>query len=214
MRMAYNREKQESESCHPLNIPLLYGSKDMPSYQHRPITFVRQPTTEMLAYLAGVMDSDGCFSLYNYPRRTRGQYSIEVFVGIKQTQPEAIQLLAYTFGGTVYLHKPNAKRGKPLYYWKRGSRHAAFVAATLLPYLRIKPRQAEILIEMQAEITSNWGQYQAQVWADYPAGRRLVYRASISPESLARRMTLLQELRGLNHLGREVASELFSTHHA
>ena len=167
---------------------------------HVVIYNVEMEATELeLAYLAGIMDGDGCFALFHYKGRNRGRFSLEVFTSIKQTQHEALDLLAYIFGGTVRLTKPSSPGGKLLYLWKRSGTHAADVATQLLPYLRLKKRQAEIVIACQEEITrERFRELGPPQEAHYSSGVRLVRRFGISDASLVRRMTWLQEMRALN----------------
>ncbi len=155
------------------------------------------PTT--LAYLAGIMDADGCFAMYRYPRRNQGRSGIYTFVSIKQTQPEAVTLLSETFGGKVRLVKASAKGGKPLFFWRLDSQKAALVALTLLPYLRLKKRQAEIVCAMQEEIhTQRHRQLGPLQDAQYSSGTRKVRRYMISDVSMERRLAFLHEIRQLN----------------
>lgn len=101
----------------------------------------------ILAYLAGVLDSDGTIGV------KRSTYSMRVTrdskqptyserIHIRQVSREALDLFAATFGGNIGREDPNAKRGKPLYRWGLTDRKAAVVLEALLPYLRIKRAQA------------------------------------------------------------------------
>lgn len=106
-----------------------------------------------LAWLAGIMDADGYFTIKRNTNRMRRHDAVSPtyheIVGIKQTCPVAPDKLKELFGGSRSLQKPNAKNGKPLHGWYASDRIAATVAKTLLPYLRIKPRQAELILELR-----------------------------------------------------------------
>ena len=165
-------------------------------------------TREELAYLAGLMDADGCLALFKYPGRNRGRFAVEVFVAIKQTQREALDLLASQFGGLVRLTKPSTPGGKPLYYWKRSGQHAATVAQALLPFLLLKRRQAEIVIAVQQEICDHRFQELGPVQeAIYTTGQRRVRRYMISDASMARRQAWLEEIRRLNDTRFPIAAQ-------
>lgn len=106
------------------------------------------------AYLAGILDADGYFTIKRstYHQRVRSDATNPVFserIGIKQVTPDALNLLQECFGGSVRIEKPSAKRGKPLYSWIVSDKIAATVAKTLLPYLRIKKRQAQLLLDLR-----------------------------------------------------------------
>ncbi len=108
-----------------------------------------------LAYLAGVIDSDGSISVRRstYAMRRRGDTGQPVYserVKVKQVSPEAVDLLGETFGGSRRVDKPSAKRGRPLFAWEATDKRAAEALALLLPYLRIKRRQAENCLSLRA----------------------------------------------------------------
>jgi len=107
----------------------------------------------ILAYLAGVMDSDGSFGIRRstYGIRKRGEQT-PVFserVKLAQTSPIVPKMLKDLFGGYFARTKPYAKKGKPLYRWEGTQKVAARCIESLYPYLRIKQKQAEILIKLR-----------------------------------------------------------------
>lgn len=105
-----------------------------------------------LAYAAGVIDSDGYIGVHTpkYAERdARGwQVTYQPRVQVKQVTPQAIDLLHELFGGHRYIAKPSARRGRPLISWAVHSAAAGRVCEMVRPYLRIKPRQAENVIEV------------------------------------------------------------------
>ena len=109
----------------------------------------------ILSYLAGAMDSDGHFSLKRstYAMRKRGDATQPTYseaLGLKQVTPEIPRLLRETFGGTLYLEKPSTKNGRPLWSWSITARAAAKVCSALLPFIVVKKRQVETLLELRA----------------------------------------------------------------
>jgi hypothetical protein len=107
--------------------------------------------SETLAYLAGVIDSDGTIGvkLNSYAAKSGWQVSYSERVHIRQVTREAIDLLAETFGGNVGIEDPHAKRGKPLYRWGVTDKRAVMVLEALLPYLRIKREQAQNCLDLR-----------------------------------------------------------------
>jgi hypothetical protein len=101
-----------------------------------------------LAYLAGVIDSDGSISVRRstYSQRVRKDSGAPTYserVTVKQVTPEAVDLLHETFGGYRFTSSPSAKRGRPLHGWEVTNRKASTALTALLPSLRIKRGQAE-----------------------------------------------------------------------
>lgn len=112
-----------------------------------------------LAYAAGVVDSDGYIGIHRstYAMRVRGDAKQAIYtprVQVKQVTTEAIDLMHDLFGGHRYRGKATAKRGRPLNVWAVHSAMAGRVCDALLPYLRIKPAQAENVIALCDAITA------------------------------------------------------------
>jgi hypothetical protein len=106
-------------------------------------------TPNELAYLAGFMDGEGTIGMRRVvrPRNTSG-YSYEPYVSCGNTDPSIVTWLSEIFGGQV--RKRAVTRGrnhKPwFYHWQVKSRSATAVCRVLLPYLRMKRPQAELLL--------------------------------------------------------------------
>lgn len=121
----------------------------------------------VLSYLAGAMDSDGSFGIKRstYHMRVRKDANNPVFserVMLKQVTPEIPRLLQETFGGTVRMEKARTENGKPLYSYECKDRQAAAACALLLPFLLVKRKQAETLLELRE---TKGGKYkQAAYW--------------------------------------------------
>lgn len=109
----------------------------------------------LLAYLAGVIDSDGYLSVKRttYHVRVRGDAGNPVFsekIGCKQVTPEAIDLLHATFGGSRRMENASTPNGRRLHSWTVTDKQAALAAEALLPYLQIKREQAVVLLQVRA----------------------------------------------------------------
>lgn len=106
------------------------------------------------AYLAGAMDSDGYFSIKRstYHIRVRGDAVNAVYsekMGLHQVTPEIPELLKECFGGSMYLAAAQTPNSKPMYRWTATDTKAAQACEALLPYLRVKRKQAETLLELR-----------------------------------------------------------------
>lgn len=95
-----------------------------------------------MAYLAGVMDSDGYIGV---GKKKAGKWAAnyQPRVQVKQVDTEATDLFRETFGGHLYRHEPSTERGRPLWCWQVHSAACRPVLEALLPYLRIKTNRAE-----------------------------------------------------------------------
>jgi hypothetical protein len=130
---------------------------DMPSFR---LGRVERMKREVLAYLAGVIDSDGTIGVKRstYHMRVRKdaeQATYSERICVRQVEPHAVDLLHATFAGSRYMTKPSVKRGKPLHTWAVTDLRAAAALRALLPFLRIKSRQAENCLALRALKTTS-----------------------------------------------------------
>jgi hypothetical protein len=100
-----------------------------------------------LAYLAGAIDSDGTIGVKRNTYAVRitrdsGSPTFSERVALRQVSPIIPAMLKTRFGGSLYVTKPSAKRGKPLYSWAATDLRAIECIKALLPFLRIKREQA------------------------------------------------------------------------
>lgn len=115
------------------------------------------------AYLAGAIDSDGSIGIKKstYHKRVRQDATNATFserIMLKQVTPEIPHLLKEQFGGYLRLEKPSTTDGKPLWSWQVTDKQAAYAATALLPFLRVKRRQAELILELRESKNSKYWQ--------------------------------------------------------
>ncbi len=101
-------------------------------------------TSEELAYAAGIIDGEGCIRL----NTQNGRPTLRVQV--TNTKSELIVLFHKWFGGYVWINRKKGSSAKDSYVWEQAARQGAEVLVQVLPYLRLKRRQAEIVLEVQA----------------------------------------------------------------
>lgn len=99
----------------------------------------------LIAYLAGIIDGEGCISLRR--NKGRGQYYIRICVGIAHRR--TCELLQATFGGHVRQEKrskyPNAQ---PIFRWDMSKTEDVYsFLKDVEPYVRIKARQVKLAYE-------------------------------------------------------------------
>lgn len=112
------------------------------------------PTPIEAAYCAGVMDSDGCISIKRstYAMRVVGdskQATYSERVCVKQVERQAVDLLRFLFGGSFRRDRPSTPRGKPIFAWQVTDKKAVTCLEAIIPYLRIKTRQASNCLELR-----------------------------------------------------------------
>lgn len=102
----------------------------------------------ILAYAAGIIDGEGCIIIgKGKPKglRLTYQYSLRVTVGM--SVPIAIDWLKNNFGGSIK-YRANGKY-KPIYHWSVLSIQAEGFIKIILPYLKVKRKEAELALEFR-----------------------------------------------------------------
>lgn len=108
----------------------------------------------LYAYLAGIIDGEGCISIRKLPRKYL-YYNPMIEVGMTVRAP--IDLLAKTFGNSVWYEVPrNQGRWKNQHKWRVAGKNVIPVLNAILPYLTVKKEQALVALEF-ASIMSKRG---------------------------------------------------------
>lgn len=108
-----------------------------------------------LAYLAGVVDSDGHITINESKRN--GVYYHGAVVGITGTRDAPHVLASSIWGGNINTHKPSNPRHRLVYLWGKTGKGAATVISDLLPYLRVKREIALVALELQEHVLCGKG---------------------------------------------------------
>jgi hypothetical protein len=125
-----------------------YCLKDAASKVQR----VRVPET-MLAYLAGIVDGEGCIAVvrYAYKSRRTGKriWAYALSVVVVNTHRPLLRLFKKYFLGSIHPRTRYRKR-KPCFSWHIAHQAGRAFLIRLLPYLREKRKQAVLAIRCQA----------------------------------------------------------------
>ena len=110
-----------------------------------------------LAYLASIMDGEGCILIrkQKYKGMHFGFY-YQLVISISNTNEWLVNWVKFTFGGTIYAHrKPFGY--KTVYQWSARANKAKILLEAIFPYLRIKRPQAEVALLFQSTRQHNSG---------------------------------------------------------
>jgi len=134
-------------------------------------------TEVQLAYLAGIIDGEGTF--YIYVGKNGRKFNSRIYV--VNTNEEIINWLKATFGGLVYSRtSPKNPLWKRKFEWILDKKAQDIVCVKILPYLIIKKKHAEVMIEFRKSFTQQSYQH-------------------ISEETLAFRFACHKKIKTLNH---------------
>lgn len=115
---------------------------------------MRNGTDSELAYCAGVLDSDGHIGVHvNWYRvKSAGdakQPTYQPRCSVKQLDHQAVELFGDLFDGHHYVDTSNVRGSRrPINVWQVHSAACRRVLDALRPYLRIKCRQADLVLEL------------------------------------------------------------------
>jgi hypothetical protein len=107
---------------------------------------------EKLIYAAGLFDGEGSISIAVDLSRLKKKRSSPHFaaqVHIAMIDRCGIEIFPELFGGNISYQKPRTKMRHGLYRWQASTKNASKIIKEMLPYLRVKRPQAEILLEFQ-----------------------------------------------------------------
>lgn len=105
---------------------------------------------ETEAYLAGILDGEGCISISRYREKkdkNRGQHKLTVSIG--NTSLQLMDWLKDNYGGWV-MSKGCRKGLRQNFVWQVSTAAAGELLEMVLPYLIIKQDQAIVALDFQA----------------------------------------------------------------
>lgn len=115
---------------------------------------VERYTKEDLAYMAGIIDGEGSICVYSFfasPHQRNGKRYLRhsTMLSVSNTSTALMDWIVERFGSKMRTVKRTRQDWKQAYHWQVGYARAAEILQAVLPYLVIKRRQAELLIEFQ-----------------------------------------------------------------
>lgn len=110
-----------------------------------------------LAYLAGVIDSDGCIRVerLNNHGRSKDSVSYAAIVTVQQVESEAVILAKKLLDGCILKIHDKRPNASPMLRWTVKSKKAATALNALKPYLRIKIEQADNALHLSRIIAKS-----------------------------------------------------------
>lgn len=109
-----------------------------------------QPDPLVLAYMAGIIDSDGYITITRSVRS--GNLYHGAVIGVSGTRRQPHDLAASLWGGKVHLYTPKNPLHRGQYQWCRHGKAAAEAIEQIFPYLRVKQDQALLALELHENV--------------------------------------------------------------
>jgi hypothetical protein len=136
---------------------------------------------EKLAYLAGIIDGEGCFGMHYYKKLNRHYLTVDIY----NSCTELLEWLSGNFPGSHHEIKSASKKihinWKPQYIWRSNNSQTLQFLKDLLPYLIVKKKQCELSIKFRETFIKR--------------------ECPVSPETREIRRLLYEEIKSLNTRG-------------
>jgi len=107
-------------------------------------------------YLAAILDGEGYFGIKKNTPRSHGTFEIRIVVS--NTDKKLIYWLHQTFGGHIIMLIPKNERHSTRYDWEISSKSAGKLLNFVFPYLKVKHKQAGLLLKLQSTMGVPKGQ--------------------------------------------------------
>ncbi|MEM0053705.1 MAG: LAGLIDADG family homing endonuclease [Nitrososphaeria archaeon] len=110
------------------------------------------PTETEKAWMAGFLDGEGTFTICKQVRKNRPSPAYRVFISVSNTDKYVLKIFCRYYGGKIYnVHERRKdKRGlkwRDAFDWYCPVFTSERFLIDVLPYLRLKYQQAEVLLE-------------------------------------------------------------------
>lgn len=139
------------------------------------------------AYVAGLIDGEGCFCITRKkPTGRKHSPSYEAHLVVAMSNASVLAWLKDLLGGWDQFHVRKLPSGKQMYRWQAKSEDSVRIAKLLLPYLKVKRKQAELFIRFREQLSS------------YKLTKQGEYTKRISDEEIAARESMRLEMALLN----------------
>ena len=101
--------------------------------------------------MAGFVDGEGNVTIVRQVRKSRPSPAFRAYVKVDNTDPRALPIFVKFYGGRIYLKNENRRdlmgnKWADAYTWQCPVSSTRRLLLDLLPYLRLKNRQAEIVL--------------------------------------------------------------------
>lgn len=132
-----------------------------------------EPTEATLAYVAGIIDGEGCIRIKRRRGWREGSPRYDLEITVTNTEKALLLWLQENLGcGSIYDKDRSAARKphwNPTFAWRVTELKAADLLRRIHPYLVIKKSQCETALEFQTFRTSNAGRFKTPStrWAVY-----------------------------------------------
>jgi len=100
-----------------------------------------------LAYVAGLIDGEGCITTSRQANKSGSVYHT-IILHVEMADREPLEFAQTTLGGKIYHRGIRSNWGKPHWCWRASGEEVTRIIKPLLPYLILKRPQAVIALRI------------------------------------------------------------------
>lgn len=161
-----------------------------------------------IAYIAGLFDGEAYIGIKRskaYKCTGRKNPGYHARIQIRMVDEDAIKFIAENLGGWYFKETPHTKNGRPLFCYQASDQRAENILKTVLPYLRVKKRVAETVLQLR-ELQKQSAQYRTKItgYRNFPnqyGTVRKVPNLSYTDEYIEMCNALYERCKELNKVG-------------
>lgn len=137
-----------------------------------------EPSRADFAYIAGLIDAEGCFRIKHWQPKRQGRNETWVIsLEIGNTKFLIFPWLLQRFGGSVTYRKPTTQRHNAMIIWSLSSDALYRFAKDVYPFLRVKKERCEKLIQFHQTSVPNGGNRKSKEFRNYICDLLITRRA-------------------------------------
>ena len=150
------------------------------------------------AWMAGIVDGEGCLTICKQIRKGRPSPAFRESIMISNTDPAIVAPFAYVWGGGIYtiIDKRIEKKWTDALTWHCPENRAVAFLSAMIPHLRAKRPQAELILEFIA-LKKTFVRHHVRI----PGTNLVKGSAPLSVEEITAREQFWNSVRALNAKG-------------
>lgn len=117
------------------------------------LTDTSKITVAQIAYLAGIIDGEGCIHILKQRKGKFVYYTL--FMQVANTDPKLMLWIQEIFGGNVRPRKLCRSNKRNVWQWVLAARQAEEVLRLVIPFLVVKKDQAELSLQFRDSYVGN-----------------------------------------------------------
>jgi hypothetical protein len=140
--------KMREERCLPKSFAVL--KQYDPNRSFLKMSQDCSPANPHLAYVAGLIDGEGCLRIHRQSKKTTSTFTAIVQMNMSNKARHIGEQMAATFGGALYEVKSTNPKWSDQWQWRISGDVASNFVKQIHPFLMLKQKQASLILRLHA----------------------------------------------------------------